>query len=94
MFQCVGQKPIAGLRTFTLTSEKLNKTMVLMSPDEGTTWNMLTRVPDASNRLLIAYATAVQAQGKNTNGYTVFFYDRSTNCSAPVISKNASFGIS
>jgi len=161
MFQCVGQKPNPSLRTFTLTSEELNKTMVLMSPDEGATWNMLgwltsaawrygivpmsndrlafgrsnsfsfaskksngtyefdqtavptpvadsgwpsfdsdaivsivdanvyghtliTRVPNASNRLLIAYTTAVQVGEKNTNGYTVFFYDRNTKQFAQV----------
>jgi hypothetical protein len=50
MFQCVGQKPNTALRTFTLTSEKLNKTMVLMSPDEGTTWNMLGWLTSAAWR--------------------------------------------
>ena len=156
MFQCVGQKQDTTIRGFTLSADKLNKTMVLMSPDEGATWNMLgwltsrawrygvvpisqnrlavglsnklsfgtknangtynfdqtavptpvedqgwpsfnsdtidslinaniyghtivTRVPGNSHGVLISYTNALQAQGKNTNGYSLFFYDRDTN---------------
>lgn len=156
MFQCVGQKPDLTQSSFTLTKDRLKKTMVLMSPDEGATWNMLgwlnttawrygvvamsqdrlafgssnvlsfglknangtykfdqtafptsvalenwstfdhdtvaaivyaniyghtiiTRVPGAANGVLIAYTNSIQSQGKNTNGYSLFFYDRTTN---------------
>jgi hypothetical protein len=156
MFQCVGQKKDLTQTSFTLIADRLNKTMVLMSPDEGATWNMLgwlntrawrygvvplsqdrlafgswnalssgsknpngtyqfdqtavptpvadkdwpsfdtttieslvyaniyghtiiTRVPGAANGVLIGYTNALESQGKNTNGYSLFFYDRSTS---------------
>lgn len=49
-FPCVGQKPDVSKASFTLTTARLDKTLVLMSSDEGANWQLLGELPENSWR--------------------------------------------